>query len=189
MHKYNWKKTWYSLGIGFGIIFVTAFIFSQLIFPMLLGRPSIVETPDVVGMGLVQAKRILQEEKLHVVVKDSLFSEIAKVDQVLDQSPKAGTELKEDGTVYLVVSKGSKMVRVPDLIGVSFQEALISLRNYDLRGSIVDSLYSDSEPRNTVMRSLPMGGSKVEKKSTIKLYLSKGPEPLPDSSYIDILDY
>ncbi|HRX76939.1 MAG TPA: PASTA domain-containing protein, partial [Candidatus Cloacimonadota bacterium] len=91
MHKYNWKKTWYSLGIGFGIIFVTAFIFSQLIFPMLLGRPSIVETPDVVGMGLVQAKRILQEEKLHVVVKDSLFSEIAKVDQVLDQSPKAGT--------------------------------------------------------------------------------------------------
>lgn len=189
MAHINWKKSWYMAGIGLGIIFVTAFLFSQILFPMILGRPSVVETPDVVGMGLVQAKRLLQAEKLHVVVKDSLYSETAKLDQVLEQAPKPGTELKEDGTVYLVVSKGSKMVDVPRLIGLSYQEALITLRNYDLRFSVVDSLYSDTEPRNTVMRSTPMSGSKVEKRTTVKLTLSKGPEAVPDSSYFDIYDY
>lgn len=189
MPQINWKKTWYMLGIGFGIIFVTAFIFSQLIFPLLLGRPSIVETPDVVGLGLVQAKRILQQEKLHVVVRDSLFSETARLDQVLEQAPKAGSKIKEDGTVYLIISKGSKMVTVPKLIGSSFQEAMLTLRNFELRSSIVDSLFSDTEPRNTVIRSVPMGGSKVEKKSTVKLYLSKGQESAPDTTFLDIYDY
>ncbi|MCD8480367.1 MAG: hypothetical protein LRZ88_09185, partial [Candidatus Cloacimonetes bacterium] len=84
MAHINWKKSWYMAGIGLGIIFVTAFLFSQILFPMILGRPSVVETPDVVGMGLVQAKRLLQAEKLHVVVKDSLYSETAKLDQVLE---------------------------------------------------------------------------------------------------------
>ena len=84
MAQINWTKTGYLVGIAFGIIFVTAFIFSQLIFPFVLGRPSVVETPDVTGLGLVQAKRILQQEKLHVVVKDSLFSETAKAEEVLE---------------------------------------------------------------------------------------------------------
>lgn len=189
MAQIDWKRTGYLLGIGLGIIFVTAFIFSQAVFPLLLGRPSVVETPDLVGLGLVQAKRILQQEKLHVIVKDSLYSEIAKLDEVLEQSPKAGGKLKEDGTVYLVVSKGSKLVQVPNVIGSSFQEALITLRNYNLRYSIVDSLYSDTAPRNTVMRCTPMAGSKIEKKGTVKLYLSKGLESSPDSSYQDIYDY
>ncbi|MCD8478788.1 MAG: PASTA domain-containing protein, partial [Candidatus Cloacimonetes bacterium] len=82
-----------------------------------------------------------------------------------------------------------QMVDVPRLIGLSYQEALITLRNYDLRFSVVDSLYSDTEPRNTVMRSTPMSGSKVEKRTTVKLTLSKGPEAVRDSSYFDIYDY
>lgn len=188
MAKVNWKKTWYMLGIGFGIMFITAFIFSQFVFPIILGRPSVVETPDVVGLGLVQAKRLMQDEKLHVVVRDSLFSESAKLDQVLEQHPSAGTRIKEDGTVQLVISKGSKLVKVPDLIGSTFQEALITLRNYELRGSIVDSLYSDTHPRNTVIRSMPMGGSKIEKKSSVRLVLSRGAEASTDSTDLDIYE-
>lgn len=181
MANIDWKKIGYLAGIGFGIIFVTAFIFSQLLLPIIIGRPNVVETPDVIGMGLVQAKRMLQAEKLHVVVKDSLYSETAKVDQVLEQSPLPSTKTREDGTVFLIVSKGSKMVQVPHLVGASFQEALITLRNSQLRSAIVDSLFSDTEPRNSVMRMVPSAGSKVEKNTTIRLYLSKGMEALPDS--------
>lgn len=189
MAQINWTKTGYLVGIAFGIIFETAFIFSQLIFPFVLGRPSVVETPDVTGLGLVQAKRILQQEKLHVVVKDSLFSETAKAEEVLEQAPKAGSRIKEDGTVLLIISKGSKMVQVPDVTGYSFQEALLAIRAHDLRSSIVDSLYSDTAPRNAVMRTVPMGGSKVEKNSTVRLYLSKGPQAPPDTTFVDDIDY
>lgn len=185
----NWKKTGYLAGIGFGIIFITAFIFSQIVFPVILGSASKVETPDVIGLGLSQAKRILMQEKLHAVVTDSIYSENSKVDEILEQSPKPGARIKEDGTVYLVISKGNKMLQMPNVIGLSYEEAMITLRNSDLKSGIVDSLYSNSEPRNTVMRSVPMAGSRVERKTRVKLYLSMGPERMADTTYFDIGDY
>lgn len=168
-------------GIGLGIIFVTAFIISQILLPLAFGRPKKVETPNLVGMGLIEAKNTLIKKKLHVVVKDSLYSEAVKMDQVLDQSPAPGTKIRQEGTVFLVISKGSKMVTVPDLRGSSFQQAMVMLRNYDLRSSIVDSVYSYDYDQNTVLRSSPSAGSKLEKRSMVRLTLSRGPEPQADS--------
>ncbi|MCB5253499.1 MAG: PASTA domain-containing protein [Candidatus Cloacimonadaceae bacterium] len=187
MSKTSLKKWGYMLGIGLGIIFVTAFIFSQVILPLALGRAKKVDTPNLVGMSLAQAKRTLTEDKLHAVIKDSLYSEVFKIDQVMEQSPIAGTTLKEEGTVFLVISKGSKMVKVPDVRGSRFQQAMVMLRNYDLRSSIVDSLYSNEYDQNAVLRSSPAAGAKVEKKSMIRLTLSRGPEPRADS--LDYDDY
>ena len=186
MASKNAKKWGYSIGIGIGIIFVTAFLFSQIILPLLLGRAEKLQTPELTGLSMSQTRRILQDLKLHPVVKDSLYSESVKLDVVMDQSPAPGAMIKEDGTVYLVISKGSKMVKVPDILGASFQEAMLTLRNYDLRSTIVDSTYSDQYPRNTVVRSMPGVHIKVEKRSLVKLILSKGTEPLPDS--LDWLD-
>jgi len=187
--KINWKKTGYLAGIGFGIIFITAFIFSQIVFPVILGSASQVETPDLIGLGLSQGKRILTQERLHAVVTDSVFAENSKIDQILEQSPKPGVRIKEDGTVYLVISKGSKMMEMPNVIGLSYEEAMLTLRNSDLKSGIVDSLYSDTEPRNTVMRSVPMTGSRVERKTRVKLYLSMGSERMADSLDFDIDDF
>ncbi len=169
------------LGIGLGIIFVTAFIFSKMILPLAFGRPKKVETPHLVGLSLAEAKTMLTKKKLHVVVKDSLYSEVTRMDNILDQSPIAGARIREEGTVFLVVSKGSKMVTVPELRGTRFQQAMVTLRNHDLRSSIVDSLYSDRYEQNTVLRSNPGAGTKLEKRSMIRLTLSRGSEPQPDS--------
>lgn len=90
------------LGIGLGIIFVTAFIFSKMILPLAFGRPKKVETPHLVGLSLAEAKTMLTKKKLHVVVKDSLYSEVTRMDNILDQSPIAGARIREEGTVFLV---------------------------------------------------------------------------------------
>ncbi|MCB5261906.1 MAG: PASTA domain-containing protein [Candidatus Cloacimonetes bacterium] len=187
MSKTELRKWGYMLGIGLGIIFVTAFIFSQAILPLAIGRPKKVDTPNVVGLTVALAKRELAEHKLHVVVKDSLYNEAFKADQILDQSPVPGTRIKQEGTVFLVISKGSKMVTVPDLRGSRFQQAMVMLRNYDLRSSIVDSLYSDDYAQNEVIRSQPSPGTKLEKNSMIRLTLSRGPETRADS--LDYDDY
>jgi eukaryotic-like serine/threonine-protein kinase len=181
MSKTGAKRWGYMLGIAVGIIFVTAFLIGQVILPLVIGRPKKVETPQLIGVSLAQAKRMLNDLNLHAVVEDSLYSETAKLDEILDQSPSFGIEIKEEGTVHLVISKGSKMVRVPDVRGSSFQEAMVMLRNYDLRSTIVDSLYDDSVERNAVLRSNPAAGVMVEKKSLIRLILSRGQEALPDS--------
>lgn len=189
MSKTELKKWGYMFGIGLGIIFVTAFIFSQLILPLAFGRPKKVETPYLVGMRLSEAKNVLNAKKLHAVIKDSLYSEVIKMDQVLSQAPAPGTRTREEGTVFLVISKGSKMVTVPDLRGNRFQHAMVTLRNYDLRSSIADSTYSDDYEQNEVIRSQPSAGTKLEKRSLIRLTLSRGPEPKADSLDYDDFPY
>lgn len=181
MRKIDYQKLGYLAGIGLGIIIVTAFIFSQLVFPIVLGRTPKVETPDLTGMNLVQAKRVLQKEKLHVLVKDSLFSETAPVETVLEQNPEPGEKIRQEGTVYLVISKGSATVRLPSYIGRPFQEVFIGLRNLELFSAVIDSTYSDLYPVNTVVRTIPSSGEKVLKRSTVKLILSRGNYPQADT--------
>ena len=96
MASKNAKKWGYSIGIGSGIIFVTAFLFSQIILPLLLGRAEKFQTPELTGLSMSQTRRILQDLKLHPVVKDSLYSESVKLDVVMDQSPAPGAMIKEE---------------------------------------------------------------------------------------------
>lgn len=175
------KKAGYVAGIGLGIILLTAFITSQVVFPILFGKPKNVEVPEVVGMKISAAKRLMREIGLHVVVRDSVWSESDPIETVLEQFPEPGERLKPDGTVYLVICKGSQIVPVPTVIGRHYEEAFVTLRNSGLRALVADSLYSDSYPKNMVVRSSPPGGARVEKTSAVKLYLSRGAEPLPDT--------
>ncbi|MCB5233862.1 MAG: PASTA domain-containing protein [Candidatus Cloacimonetes bacterium] len=185
MSKNTTQKWLYTIGIGIGVIFITAFLFSKVVLPIVFGRPDIIATPEVVGKELMTAKRILQESKLHVVVRDSLFSESFKEHTVLEQSPLPETKIRADGTVYLTVSKGSRLVAVPNVLEMNYQEAMISLRNNDLRSAIVDSVYSNSVERDAVIRSNPYPNSKVERKTIVRLTLSRGEEPLPDSLEVE----
>lgn len=181
MDNLSLKRFGYLIGIGLGIIVVTAFLFSQIIFPIVLGRTPKVEVPDLTGITLTQAKRILNEEKLHLVVKDSLFSETDPMESVIEQIPPAGDKIRQDGTVYLIISKGSATVQVPYIVGKSFQEAFVLLRNANLHSVVADSTYSDLYPTNSVVRSIPSSGDKVSKQSTVKLILSRGNTPAPDT--------
>lgn len=188
-NKVDYRKLGYLAGIGLGIIIVTAFIFSQMIFPIVLGKTPKVETPDVTGLNLVQAKRKLQAEKLHVVVQDSVFSETAPMETVMEQIPEPGSKIRQEGTVYLVISKGSATVTLPSYIGRPFQEVFIALRNLELYSAVVDSTHSDIYPINSVIRTIPSSGEKVLKRSTVRLILSRGKYASPDSLSTDLPVY
>ena len=167
--------------IGFGVILVTAFLVGQVIMPIIFAKPKNVEVPDLIGKNISTAKRILQEAGLHAVVRDSIWSETAKIESVLEQHPEPGSMTKLEGTVYLVICKGSQIVAVPGVVGRSYEEAFITLRSSGLRASVADSLFSQSYPANTVIRTSPPNGSRVEKNAMVRLFLSRGPEPLADS--------
>ncbi|MBM4399904.1 MAG: PASTA domain-containing protein [Candidatus Cloacimonetes bacterium] len=174
----------YYLGIGIGMIFIVSFLTSQIFMPLFFGRARTVEVPDLSKMTTTKAITTLINKKLHGVVKDSTWSEEIKSGFVISQRPEAGTMVKPDGTVYIVISRGSKIISVPNLVGLDVQAAWIKLKSLSLRFSIADSIYSGTYPRNTVVQTSPNAGDKVERNSKIKLYISKG-----FSNNIDSLDY
>jgi len=181
LDKTTLRKSGYLVLIGLGIIMVTAFLTGQVIMPLIFARPKNIEVPDLIGKNISTAKRMLQEAGLHVVVRDSVWSDTARIESVLEQHPEPGTLTKLEGTVYLVICKGSQIVAVPGVVGRSYEEAFIALRNNGLRASVADSLFSQSYPANTVIRTSPPNGSRVEKNAMVRLFLSRGPEPVADT--------
>ncbi len=172
------KKIWLTIGIGAGIIFLTAFLTSQIILPIVFRAPKEIELPNLVGNSFAAARLALSELGLHVVVQDSIWSESERVNTVMEQNPAPGEFIRPEGTVYIRVSRGSRQVGVPSLVGLSYHEAYYTLHSAGLKGVVADSLYSDSYAANAVIRISPGVGSKIEKGSTVRMYLSRGPEPV-----------
>jgi serine/threonine-protein kinase len=182
MSKEKLKIYGYYAGIAFGIIFVVAFVTSQLVMPIFFGRAKTVEVPDVTTLTSTQARKQLIDKKLHVVVKDSTWSEDVEKGKIISQKPDAGELIKPDGTVYLVVSRGSKTVVVPEVIGLNVQAAWILLKNASLKIVVADSLYSDLYSPNTVVQTIPEVGQRVDRKSKIKVFISKGSSANADTT-------
>lgn len=77
-----------------------------------------IEVPNVVGNSLENAENMLQERGLVAVVADSTYSKRMAPGAVLEQSPKAGLEVKGGRVIYLTVNqRGVPMVQMPDVVG------------------------------------------------------------------------
>jgi eukaryotic-like serine/threonine-protein kinase len=75
---------------------------------------------------------------------------------VVSQSPAAGTEADPDASIQLVVSKGSGLVDVPDLVGLTRAQAEAELSSAGLEVNAVD--VPSNEPNGTVVAQNPAGG-------------------------------
>lgn len=84
--------------------------------------PELVTVPNVVDMTERDATAALQELGLKVTVNDEFSSEVAE-GLVISTDPVAGTEAESGDTVLLVVSMGPRPVQVPNLTGLTPQQA------------------------------------------------------------------
>lgn len=90
---------------------------------------------------------------------------------VYDQVPKAGKTVKDNARVLLYVSEGIKMVDVPDVVGMSYGDAVRALREHDL--SVVrEPDKSGGAEQNTVTRVDPDIGTPIQAGSTVTIYVS-----------------
>ena len=97
---------------------------------------------------------------------------------VLSQNPKAGTEVEKGTAIDVVVSDGSKAkATVPYLVGKSLSEAQGELAGAGLKTGNVSYDYSSSYAEGEVMWQQYDAGAAIDKGSSVKLRVSKGPQP------------
>jgi serine/threonine-protein kinase len=181
MDKVKLRKAGYITAILLCTVLLAAFVTGQIIMPLFVGSNEEVDVPDVLGKNIIIARETLRDAGLHTVIQDSIWSDGTPIETVLDQYPKPGETIKTEGTVYLVICKGSQTVSIPAIGGRLFEDAFIALRENGLRAVVADSLFNDSYPVNTVIRTSPPSGAKVDKSTLVKMYLSRGPEPVLDA--------
>jgi eukaryotic-like serine/threonine-protein kinase len=136
-----------------------------------------VTVPNVVGQTEQAATKAIQAAGLKAEVKAE-FSEETK-GNVFKSDPEAGEEAEKDDTVVLFVSKGREQVEVPQLKGLSQEDAEEALESAGLEVGEIRERNSARE-RGTVLSSDPKAGTEVAAGSRVNLSVSKGGGEVPD---------
>jgi serine/threonine-protein kinase len=133
--------------------------------------------PAVSGSTLAQARQAITDANLAVGEVTTAFNEKIPVDQVVGTDPKAGTKLKRDQAVGIVVSKGPAPVKIPDLAGSTKAAATAALTKRGLEVTATEE-FSKTVAAGRVITSTPKPGTTAPKGSTVALVVSKGPPPV-----------
>jgi eukaryotic-like serine/threonine-protein kinase len=130
--------------------------------------------PNVVGFTEEAATRTLNEAGFEVTPETQVTTDQGKIGEVIEQSPDPGSILQEGETVTITVGKRPAQVEVPELTGLTQDEAVAALEAADLTLG-TPSAQPSEEPEGTVISQTPLPGEKVDKNSTVDIVLSEGP--------------
>ena len=82
------------------------------------------QVPDVKNMTFEEASRELSKVSLIAVLSDSIFANDSKSGMVVDQVPNAGSIVKPNKSVYLVINAfARKCVSMPNFEGMPIRQA------------------------------------------------------------------
>ena len=128
--------------------------------------------PDVTGVGVGEARALLEEAGLRVRLRRVESDQPAG--DVIGQQPGAGARVAGGGLVTLTVSSGPQGATVPDVVGDPASTARRELQEAGLRVEI--ERVASSKPVGTVLRQSPDAGTNVEDRAVVSLHVAK-PRP------------
>ncbi len=165
-----------------------------------------IQIPDVTGKSYAEAVSILHSDKGFDVAKVADTANVAAKDTVVSTSPKAGERAKSGDTITVYVSDGSNynaslaaattevstaksdgQVTVPNIIGLTSEEAVITLVEAGLQaGSIIETSNEDTNLTGLICAQSIAVGTSVSEGTSINMELSTGPASVTYSYNADI---
>lgn len=147
----------------------------------------IVRVPNLIGMEFYNARQVCEKYSLLMDITGEEHHEFPK-GFVISQSPSPDRSIYKHRIIEVTVSKGQKIVIVPNLAGFYFNDVEEILRTYELRLGDVSQHYSKEVPSGLVISSSPSPGTDVMAGKRINIVISIGPDPLETDEDISETD-
>ncbi|MCF8552835.1 MAG: Stk1 family PASTA domain-containing Ser/Thr kinase [Candidatus Planktophila sp.] len=130
--------------------------------------------PSIAGLTPEAAQGAITKYPLTVGTITEVFNSEIPTGFVISSTPAAGSSVKRDSKVNLIVSKGIEQVALVSYVGKSGEQALNELTE---AGFNVEPGYAFSEttPELAVISQSPEGGASANMGGTVKILISKGP--------------
>lgn len=134
--------------------------------------------PDLKRLTINEIKQMSQAKDLELIIQDSVFNVDFPKGSVVMQDPLPGSKVKRNRKIYLTtVAILPEQVQVPDVVDLTFRQAVATLETYGLKVGRLD--YVPDIARNAVIRQLYMGkiiqhGTFLARGSSIDLVLGRG---------------
>lgn len=160
-------------GIAAAFLIVAAGFGIAALFHSFNSQVSDVELPSFVGKTLTEVKENKEYQNFNFIT-ETKNDATQKVGVILKQTPEAGTMVKANADITLVVNSGGKTITVPDVSNKTEEEAIAELKQVNLTYEI-NPVMDDKTPEGYVKNTDPPAGTQVTEGSTvIKVYVSKG---------------
>lgn len=131
------------------------------------------EVPNLIGRNFEEVVEEYSKQNLEIIQDKVQYDAVLAEGQIISQSPEKGAETS-DKKIYVVVSKGQKMVKVPDVTGKD-----IKVVKYELQDTLGFVLEIEEEVNTKVLANIvisqePVKDTELPFGSIVKLKVSKG---------------
>jgi len=160
--------------IGLSTLFAAlAFVADVLIMPWYVDSKEIV-VPNLIGKHQDEAVNLLEDNSLNPIVSGPRYSDEFPIDHVIYQKPEVGSIVKENRRVYIVISGGNPLTKMPYLIDKTLRDAKVTVERLGFVLNEIIEVKSEV-PANTVIEQYPNEGTNLQKGTKINLTVSVGP--------------
>ena len=132
-----------------------------------------IAVPNLIGLNIEEAKSLLIDLGL-TPIEDPKVRENASNDIVYEQSPTADTMARQGENVVLGYNPGFEPVTIPNLVGLSVQEASNILKQAGLRLVVNNFVASLDIPANQILVQTPTAGLGARPNSVVTVDVSGG---------------
>jgi serine/threonine-protein kinase len=135
------------------------------------GRYHYVVTPDL--SKLTQPKAIQALDRMGLSAKVEVVFSNRLRGSVVSQDPAAGAQVRRNGTVKLLISRGQTEFVMPDLLGDEVGSARTALEAVGATVE-VEQVYDEIVAKGEIMKQEPTPGERVLAARPVKLLVSQG---------------
>ncbi|MGZ5367837.1 MAG: Stk1 family PASTA domain-containing Ser/Thr kinase [Aeromicrobium sp.] len=142
-----------------------------------------VDTPRLVGLSQEQAISQAKSQGFTLDVTERKFSETAPLGTIISTDPKSGAKILPDATIKAVVSKGKERYDIPQLRGMTLDEATAALEKLHLKVGDKSEKFDEKVPDGDVVGTKLKAGTSVKRAFVVDLFISKGRQPIKVVNY------
>ncbi|MGW2143801.1 protein kinase domain-containing protein [Nonomuraea bangladeshensis] len=164
----GFRPNWFLVALA--VVMVAAIALTGWFF----AQPDYVKVPSLVGRNMLLAEQSAVNGGFKVKKAPGQYSEKTAEGLVLATEPVAGTEVEQGSTITLTPSLGPKRVVVPNVTGMTGNDARAALAKEGLTPGSVKRLPNTEVERDKVIRSSPQVGEKVKEGARVDIFVSAG---------------
>lgn len=128
---------------------------------------------DYTGMDAQSVEKKLKEEGIKVIIERE-DNDTYDEGKIFKQLPTEGTQMAEGDEITLYVSKGTENTVVPDILGKTLEDAIVSIERNNLKVGKVIEEASDKYLKGEVCRQSKKAFETIPAGTQIDIYVSTG---------------
>ncbi len=171
------KSAAMTLLMTVGVFVLGAALMNFVIMPLVIHQRGTVVVPDVRQMSEKQAEKFLRRASLNMQVERRDHDAETPEGFVISQRPRPDDSVKEGRTVSVVLSRGARTLRVPDIRGQSLRQGELTLDGQRLRAGRVARVLEETDVRERIIACSPVSGTEVVENGAVDILVGVGGRP------------